>query len=141
MSAKTAPSRNCLPVASDLEGTGFSPPAFERAPAGLQTTEGAADRLPLPAVARSASWLHMGQPWRAADAVYQAHHWQCVACRSAAAGHADRCHVGQHMHAAYYQAVGAAMQADPMQAHGQCAPVGCGPPHQHQQPEQQESIP
>ena len=46
-------------------------------------------------------WLHMEQPWRAADRLYQAHHWQCTVCKAAARaapGTADRCAAGQHLH-------------------------------------------
>ena len=46
-------------------------------------------------------WLHMEQPWRAADRLYQNHHWQCTVCKAAARaapGTADRCAAGQHLH-------------------------------------------
>ena len=46
-------------------------------------------------------WLHMEQPWRAADRLYQAHHWQCTVCKAAARaapGTADRCAEGQRLH-------------------------------------------
>ena len=42
-------------------------------------------------------WLHMDQPWRAADRLYEQHHWQCATCRAAARGHADRCPEGQSL--------------------------------------------
>ena len=57
-------------------------------------------------------WLHMEQPWRVADRLYQAHHWQCPACMAAARaapGTADRCAAGQHLHLDYTQAALAAM--------------------------------
>ena len=46
-------------------------------------------------------WLHMEQPWRAADRLYQNHHWQCTVCKAAARaapGTADRCAEGQRLH-------------------------------------------
>ena len=46
-------------------------------------------------------WLHMEQPWRAADRLYQNHHWQCTECKAAARaapGTADRCAEGQRLH-------------------------------------------
>ena len=46
-------------------------------------------------------WLDVSQPWRAADELYQTHHWQCAACKVAARGHADRCAEGQQLHDAY----------------------------------------
>ena len=49
-------------------------------------------------------WLHMEQPWRAADRLYQNHHWQCTECKAAARaapGTADRCAEGQLLHDAY----------------------------------------
>lgn len=49
-------------------------------------------------------WLHMEQPWRAADRLYQSHHWQCAACMAsarAAPGTADRCTEGQRLHDEY----------------------------------------
>ena len=46
-------------------------------------------------------WLHMDQPWRAADRLYEQHHWQCTTCRAAARGHAPRCPEGQRLHDAY----------------------------------------
>ena len=49
-------------------------------------------------------WLHMEQPWRVADRLYQAHHWQCPACMAAARaapGVMARCAEGQHLHGAY----------------------------------------
>ena len=49
-------------------------------------------------------WLHMEQPWRVADRLYQAHHWQCPACMAAARaapGTADRCIEGQRRHDEY----------------------------------------
>ena len=49
-------------------------------------------------------WLHMGQPWRAADRLYQNHHWQCPECKAAARaapGTAERCTEGQRLHDEY----------------------------------------
>ena len=49
-------------------------------------------------------WLHMEQPWRAADRLYQNHHWQCPECKAAARaapGTAERCTEGQRMHDEY----------------------------------------
>ena len=46
-------------------------------------------------------WLHMEQPWRAADRLYERHHWQCTVCKAAARaapGTADRCAEGQRLH-------------------------------------------
>lgn len=71
--------------------------------------------LVAPAPARPApapkpmGWLHMDQPWRAADRLYQTHHWQCTTCKSAATGHAARCTDGQRLHLDYTQAALAAM--------------------------------
>lgn len=59
--------------------------------------------LPAPAP-KPMGWLHMEQPWRAADRLYQSHHWQCAACMAsarAAPGTADRCTEGQHLHDNY----------------------------------------
>ena len=49
-------------------------------------------------------WLHMEQPWRAADRLYQNHHWQCPECKAAARaapGTAERCTEGQRLHNDY----------------------------------------
>ena len=49
-------------------------------------------------------WLHMEQPWRAADRLYQNHHWQCPECKAAARaapGTAERCTEGQRLHDEY----------------------------------------
>ena len=54
-------------------------------------------------------WLHMDQPWRAADRLYEQHHWQCTTCRAAARGHAPRCPEGQRLHDAYTLASSAAL--------------------------------
>ena len=54
-----------------------------------------------PAPAKPMGWLHLDQPWRVADRLYQAHHWQCTVCKAAARaapGTADRCAAGQHLH-------------------------------------------
>ena len=77
-------------------------------------TSPAIDQLPKPAPvparppsARPApapkpmGWMHLEQPWRAADAAYQTHHWQCTTCKSAATGHAARCTDGQRLHLDY----------------------------------------
>lgn len=72
---------------------------------------------PAPAPARPApvpkpdGWLHMSQPWRAADTAYQQHHGQCPVCRATATGHSERCVTGQHLHLDYTQAAQAAMKA------------------------------
>ena len=70
-------------------------------------------RLPAPAPAPPApaskqpapGWLHMDQPWRAADRAYLAHHGQCPACKAAATGHSERCATGQHLHDTYLAAL------------------------------------
>ena len=57
-----------------------------------------------PAPAKPMGWLHLGQPWRAADRLYQNHHWQCPECKvaaRAAPGTAERCTEGQRLHDAY----------------------------------------
>ena len=49
-------------------------------------------------------WLHMEQPWRVADRLYQNHHWQCTECKAAARaapGTAERCTEGQRLHDEY----------------------------------------
>ena len=57
-------------------------------------------------------WLSVHQPWRAADRLYEAHHWQCPACRAAARGRCtERCPEGQRLHDAYTRASTAAWQA------------------------------
>ena len=66
----------------------------------------AIDQLPKapPAPAKPMGRWHMEQPWRAADRLYQSHHWQCAACMAsarAAPGTADRCTEGQRLHDAY----------------------------------------
>ena len=74
----------------------------------------AIDQLPKapPAPAKPMGRWHMEQPWRAADRLYQNHHWQCTECKAAARaapGTADRCAAGQHLHVAYDKAAMAAM--------------------------------
>ena len=54
-----------------------------------------------PAPAKPMGWLHLGQPWRAADRLYQNHHWQCSVCKAAARGHSERCTEGQRLHNDY----------------------------------------
>ena len=57
-----------------------------------------------PAPAKPMGWLDMAQPWRAADRLYQNHHWRCATCMAAARaapGTADRCAEGQLLHDAY----------------------------------------
>ena len=46
------------------------------------------------------------QPWNEADRAYQAHHWNCDACKAYARsnGHSQRCTEGQQLHSAYEQA-------------------------------------
>ena len=71
--------------------------------------------LVAPAPARPApapkpmGWLHMDQPWRAADRLYESHHGQCPVCKATSTGHSDRCAAGQHLHLDYTQAAMAAM--------------------------------
>ena len=68
--------------------------------------------LPTPSAASPArppapapmGWLHVDQPWRVADRLYQNHHWQCPACMAAARaapGSMARCAEGQLLHDAY----------------------------------------
>lgn len=71
-----------------------------------------ADTVPAPEQPPPHGWLHMKQPWRAADRLYQTHHWQCATCRAAASGHTARCPEGQHLHDAYTQAAMAAMKGN-----------------------------
>ena len=57
-----------------------------------------------PAPAKPMGWLDMAQPWRVADRLYQAHHWQCPACMAAARaapGVMARCAEGQLLHDEY----------------------------------------
>ena len=57
-----------------------------------------------PAPAKPLPHFHLDQPWRVADRLYQAHHWQCTVCKAAARaapGTADRCAAGQHLHSDY----------------------------------------
>ena len=85
--------------------------------AGLAISHGRLTTRESPAAASSPPppplpWLHMDQPWRAADAAYQAHHWQCPACRAAARGRCtERCPEGQRLHDDYTRASTAAWQA------------------------------
>lgn len=55
-------------------------------------------------------WLHMDQPWRAADAAYLAHWGLCPTCKATATGHSERCAAGQYLHDAYDKAVTTAMK-------------------------------
>lgn len=72
--------------------------------------------LVAPAPARPApapkpmGWLHMDQPWRAADRLYESHHGQCPVCKATSTGHSDRCAAGQHLHLDYDKAALAAMK-------------------------------
>ena len=60
----------------------------------------------------SMPWLSVHQPWRTADRLYEAHHWQCPACRAAARGRCtERCPEGQRLHDDYTRASTAAWQA------------------------------
>ena len=66
----------------------------------------AIDQLPKapPAPAKPMGRWHMNQPWRAADRLYQNHHWQCPECKAAARaapGTAERCTEGQRLHDEY----------------------------------------
>jgi hypothetical protein len=57
-----------------------------------------------PAPAKPLPHFSMEQPWRAADRLYQNHHWQCPECMAsarAAPGTADRCAEGQRLHDEY----------------------------------------
>ena len=57
-----------------------------------------------PAPAKPLPHFHLDQPWRVADRLYQAHHWQCTVCKAAARaapGTADRCAEGQRLHSDY----------------------------------------
>ncbi len=57
-----------------------------------------------PAPAKPLPHFHLDQPWRVADRLYQAHHWQCAVCKAAARaapGTADRCTEGQRLHSDY----------------------------------------
>ena len=70
----------------------------------------AIDQLPKapPAPAKPMGRWHMNQPWRAADRLYQNHHWQCSVCKAAARGHSERCTEGQRLRDMVYAAVDAA---------------------------------
>lgn len=54
-----------------------------------------------PPAPKPMGWLHLKQPWRAADRAYQHHHWKCSACKAAARGHSERCTEGQRLHDEY----------------------------------------
>ena len=55
-------------------------------------------------------WLSVHQPWRAADRLYEAHHWQCpVCCAAARCRYTERCVEGQRLHDAYTLASSAAL--------------------------------
>jgi hypothetical protein len=69
-------------------------------PAPPRPAPAAAPRPPAPM-----SWSDLAQPWRAADSAYLAHWGQCIACKAAATGHADRCATGQHLHDTYLAAL------------------------------------
>jgi hypothetical protein len=58
-------------------------------------------------------WLHMDQPWRIADRLYQHHHWNCPACMTAARaapGTTSRCTEGQRLHDDYSAQAAAAIK-------------------------------
>ena len=74
------------------------PPPFEPDQHGAET-------VPAPDQPKPLGWLHMDQPWRAADAAYLAHWGQCPSCKAAAAGHSERCAAGQHLHDTYLAAL------------------------------------
>lgn len=61
---------------------------------------------PAPDPAKPLPKFHVAQPWNAADKVYQAHHWNCDACKAHARsnGHSDRCATGQQRHDLYERA-------------------------------------
>ena len=71
-------------------------------PTALPTPSAASPaRQPAPA---PMGWLHLDQPWRVADRLYQSHHWSCTVCKAAARaapGTADRCIEGQRLHSDY----------------------------------------
>ena len=72
-------------------------PSAPPAPPAAASTRPPAPAKPLP-------HFHLDQPWRVADRLYQAHHWQCTVCKAAARaapGTADRCAAGQHLHDNY----------------------------------------
>ena len=55
-------------------------------------------------------WLSVHQPWRTADRLYEAHHWQCpVCCAAARCRYTERCVEGQRLHDAYTLASSAAL--------------------------------
>ena len=90
------------------------PPPLEPAPAPASAPLSAAQAgPPAPAPAPPPApmpWLSVHQPWRAADRLYEAHHWQCPACRAAARGrYTERCVEGQRLHDAYTLASSAAL--------------------------------
>ncbi len=72
-----------------------------------------AHTVPAPDQPQGLGWLHLDQPWRAADRLYESHHWQCSTCRAAATGHTARCMDGQRLHDAYTQAAMATMKGTP----------------------------
>ena len=74
--------------------------AIDQAPPTPPAPPAAASTRP-PAPAKPLPHFHLDQPWRVADRLYQAHHWQCTVCKAAARaapGTADRCAAGQHLH-------------------------------------------
>ena len=79
-------------------------------PTPFEPDQHGAETVPAPTRPKPLGWLHMEQPWRAADRLYQTHHWQCTTCKSAATGHAARCTDGQRLHTDYTQAAQAAMK-------------------------------
>ena len=65
---------------------------------------------PVPAPIKPMGWLHLDQPWRIADRLYQHHHWNCPICTTAARGHADRCAEGLRLHDDYNAQAAAAIK-------------------------------
>ena len=83
------------------------PPPHRPAPAQHRPAPGqhGADTVPAPdwaAPAKPMGRWHMNQPWRAADQLYERHHWLCPRCmaaaRAAPSSGMQRCTEGQRLH-------------------------------------------
>lgn len=85
-------------------------PAVAPPPTPSVPDQHGASTMPAPTRPKSPGWLHMAQPWRTADRLFESHHWQCNTCKSAATGRASRCPDGQRLHDEYTQAAMAAMK-------------------------------
>ena len=48
--------------------------------------------------------FHIAQPWNEADKAFQAHYWQCSACKVAGRTRGPLCQQGTHLHQIYEQA-------------------------------------